>query len=493
MSARVSLRHPLDSSRRLQFTGSADEIAVFRKRVEGMRRDRRLGLRNAREIEKDLRAMAHGGDAPDVVRLWDRYLATLATSSRQRAERAWRAQIAERWGGAKFFEVREGELAAWYADMCREIAPQGAALCCRFLMAALRLAFRDREIDELPYRGWQVPFSEPQTTRESCRSLEELQAIVAAAHAEDAANWARGVYSDFAVRVLVVGLCGMRTAEAAALGWDDCRLDAEPFTMSIRYQAPRDWQKVSPDRPRVPRKRGRVHVLRMHPQVIEALQAHRDALRRRGVYRDDGPVFPDARGYWRTGGSVLQADQFRRFATAAGVANPKAWVTHSLRHSFATLESLGAGGDLRQLQQRTGHRTIKALEEYIHARSRVGQMPTGIASFELPPVVPPSDAELPPARLLERGAGLLPRKVQPPKFVAIARSWHSESGRRPPEILAAARKAYNRAYSHALNTTGDAAAARRAGGDAKRGVWGAWGKAVAHVRGERERQERGAA
>lgn len=491
---RVSLRHPLDSSRRLQFTGTEQEVAVFVRRVDGMRRDRRLGLRGNREIEKDLRAMAHGASAPDVSRLWERYLATLGHSARARAESAWRCHIAKRWGQAKYYEVREGELAAWHASLLKDFKPNTAALVCRFLTAAIRLAYRDREIDEVPFRGWSVPEVES-VPRESCRALDELFAIVQAAHAEDVANWERGIYSDFAIRILVLALCGLRNAEGAGLGWDDCSIDAEPFTMSIRHQAPRDWQARWTDRPRDPRKRNRVHTIALHAQVVEALREHREMLKRREVYRPDGPVFPDDRGYWRTGGKVLLSPTLRRFVRAAGLANVEAWCTHSLRHTFTTLEAIGSGGDIRAVQGRTGHRSLRALQEYIHSRAR-GLTPTAIAPFELPTVVPsvvpPTGLELGPARILERGGHLQPRKTPAPKFVPIARAWRDES-RRPREILEAARRAYKRAYAHALNTTGDTAAARRAGGEAKRGVMGAWGKAVAHVRGERERQEQGAA
>jgi site-specific recombinase XerD len=54
---------------------------------------------------------------------------------------------------------------------------------------------------------------------------------------------------------------------------------------------------------------------------------------------------------------------FRRYATAAGVNKHKHITPHTLRHVFAT-ELLGAGANLRQIQELLGHKHLDSTQRY---------------------------------------------------------------------------------------------------------------------------------
>src|SRR5262249_57949508 len=62
---------------------------------------------------------------------------------------------------------------------------------------------------------------------------------------------------------------------------------------------------------------------------------------------------------------TILASTFRRYASAAGVAKHKRITPHTLRHVFAT-ELLGAGANLRQIQELLGHKHLDSTQRYTH-------------------------------------------------------------------------------------------------------------------------------
>src|SRR5207302_3099684 len=61
--------------------------------------------------------------------------------------------------------------------------------------------------------------------------------------------------------------------------------------------------------------------------------------------------------------STILANAVRRYAEAAGVAKRKRITPHTLRHVFAT-ELLGAGANLRQIQELLGHKHLDSTQRY---------------------------------------------------------------------------------------------------------------------------------
>jgi integrase/recombinase XerC len=129
---------------------------------------------------------------------------------------------------------------------------------------------------------------------------------------------------------------GLRVAEACGLDLDD--LD-EP-RRTVRVLGKGDKERVVP----------------VGEAALEALAVY---LERRGRRR--GPLFLNARGGRLTPRSAHRIVRAR--AREAGIGQRV--TPHTLRHSFAT-HMLGAGADLRLIQELLGHRRLSTTQRYTH-------------------------------------------------------------------------------------------------------------------------------
>jgi integrase/recombinase XerC len=129
---------------------------------------------------------------------------------------------------------------------------------------------------------------------------------------------------------------GLRVAEGCGLDVDD--LDEARRT--VRVLGKGDKERVVP----------------VGETALEALGAY---LERRGRRR--GPLFLNARGGRLTARSAHRIVRAR--ARAAGIGQRV--TPHTLRHSFAT-HMLGAGADLRLIQELLGHRRLSTTQRYTH-------------------------------------------------------------------------------------------------------------------------------
>lgn len=129
---------------------------------------------------------------------------------------------------------------------------------------------------------------------------------------------------------------GLRVAEGCGLDVDD--LDEARRTV------------------RVLGKGGKERVVPVGETALEALAAY---LARRGRRR--GPLFLNARGGRLTVRSAHRIVRAR--ARAAGIGQRV--TPHTLRHSFAT-HMLGAGADLRLIQELLGHQRLSTTQRYTH-------------------------------------------------------------------------------------------------------------------------------
>jgi integrase len=226
--------------------------------------------------------------------------------------------------------------------------------------------------------------------------VDEATRVIAAAVAEDKARrtaseghaaWMVAYLHDLGPRTAVTLFLALRNGELAGLGWDDLGLDGPRPVARIRHQALDQWRTHYPDwrRPLAPPKGGRERTVLVHPTALVALLAQRESLQARGWFRADGPVFPGNvgtrfEGTWRNNANGIPPATLKRLAAAAGLPFPDEWVTHSLRHSLATVESV-SGADLRSIQTRTGHGSLRVLEDYIHARTGRDLAPSAVPAL----------------------------------------------------------------------------------------------------------------
>lgn len=521
-SYRTQIWNPL-TQRRTSITAPTPLELLQRKAALGnLKREHKLGLRPMREIARLAQAQIYGNLT--VFDVWDEWVKHKAGRWGKVARSTWAQRLAPTFGKLRAWEVTEGVLIEWQSRELRHgLAQKTISNAFACLGAAYRLAIRAGKLDELPWGFWR-PNRPVELEREACRSVEEFELLVHAARERDGKNWSRGRYADLAFRVLVIGLCGLRQGEAAGLGWDCVQIDEDPIHVKVHWQATDGWHQAHPEwtRPREPPKGGKGRILALHSAAAAALIAQRKQLVARGWYRQDGPVFPAAGGAWRSQAMVIAPEALREVVLAAGLPNPEKWVTHSLRHTFATLEVVAHGGDLRTVQRRTGHATLATLSGYLHSAGR-GLVKSGIR--DLAPESIPQHTELAGLAALpqtaigralvdlvvqtegaEEGASETHRTEKLEKtrarrrrakdkasgrkvvaFAEIAEEMTPEErakGVRPPEVTKAADEAYSRAYNEEMRRTGDIEKAGGAGRRARRARLGAWGRTLKMVTGK---------
>lgn len=501
-SARIS--DPTRPGVRIRITDDTEAKVLARvERSLALAREIRAGVADPRDVRRRFAKVAIG--APTIDEVWASYEATLRGQWRKKVGSIWRAQIAPNLGGARVFELNPERMASWERwSKAEGRGPKTIQNAFVALRAAMRAALHER-VEEIPWRTWR-PQGPPvgYEPREACRSVAELEALVMACARYDAEAVQRvGALGDLAVRVLVLALCGLRQGEAVALGWDALAIDGEDgdWTMTVKAAAHEDWKRrPGATRPLDPPKGNKIRTQALHAHAAAALRHQRERLRGRGIYRPDGPVFPTREGEWRAGSIVVEPDVFRRVVEAAALPTEagKTWTPHSLRHTFATLETWAAWsltGDVQAAMARTGHTKMETLMGYLRRAGRgrpaafIPALSGGAAqvALGLPPAMAP--AELGPAGEVAHGALANVANVAIGRAAAVepepnerAKSLRelaqgAKAGEAvPDEVRRRAEAAYRKAYLVAQRSGAAPEACRQRGGAAKRAFLGAWGK-----------------
>jgi site-specific recombinase XerD len=131
---------------------------------------------------------------------------------------------------------------------------------------------------------------------------------------------------------------GLRRSELLGLDCDD--VDLERRLIRVRNA-----------------KGGRQRVVPVHPGLVPLFLAYAAAR----PPTADPALFLGVHGRRLTPSTM--ALTFRRYATVAGVNKRKRITPHTLRHVFAT-ELLGAGANLRQIQELLGHKHLDSTQRY---------------------------------------------------------------------------------------------------------------------------------
>ena len=138
---------------------------------------------------------------------------------------------------------------------------------------------------------------------------------------------------------------GLRVSELTGLDWE--HVDAEGGLVRVLGKG-RKERVVPIGRP-----------------ALRALAVYRSACAEAGQAAAHGPVFRNARGGRLTSRSVARL--MERHVVASG--NVTKATPHALRHTFAT-HLLGAGADLRAIQELLGHASLSTTQRYTHVDLR---------------------------------------------------------------------------------------------------------------------------
>lgn len=230
--------------------------------------------------------------------------------------------------------LRAADFRAWLADEAGK--RKGNATRARYL-ACVRSFFRFLARRHGVRNPQLRLLTAPRVRRPLPRALGENEARRVTAEIGDMSEAAATQARDVALFTLLYG-CGLRIAEALALNVAD---------------APR----AGSDAPlRVIGKGSKPRLVPVLPVVRAAMSAW---LRLHPSPSPDAPLFLGVRG-GRLDAAVAQRT-LRNFRRLAGL--PEHATPHALRHSFAT-HLLGAGADLRAIQELLGHASLSTTQRY---------------------------------------------------------------------------------------------------------------------------------
>jgi integrase/recombinase XerC len=281
-------------------------------------------------------------DAAEAFAVWRLWLAnerraarhTLASYSRDIA--AFFAFLAMHLGGPASLEdlrqLRAADFRAWYASRIRD--KRAAATSAREL-STLRNFFKWLDRRGLVHNAKLASLRAPKTPKLVPKALASIDAVRVVEEVGDLHDEPWIAARDVAVLTLLYG-AGLRIDEALALD---------------RGVLPLGQELVVTGKGRKQR-------------IVPLLPAVRDAVADyvgRCPYQPgpEGPLFLGARGK-RLNAAIVQG-QMRKLRAALGL--PETATPHALRHSFAT-HLLGAGGDLRAIQELLGHASLSTTQRY---------------------------------------------------------------------------------------------------------------------------------
>ena len=236
-------------------------------------------------------------------------------------------------------KLKPAEFRAWLAERARQgMARTSTARA----FSSVRSFFRFLDKRGLAHNATIGAIQTPKLPRSVPKALSEgdMEAVLDSAPEQERAAWID--LRDSAVLLLLYG-AGLRIGEALGL---------TKATVEELLRAGRDTLTVTG-------KGNKTRLVPLLPQAIEALRAYRDACPFMAALAPRETFFLGARG-----GPLDPAIVQKRVREIRhGLGLPDSVTPHALRHSFAT-HLLGAGGDLRTIQELLGHASLSTTQRY---------------------------------------------------------------------------------------------------------------------------------
>ncbi|MBV8391911.1 MAG: tyrosine recombinase XerC [Alphaproteobacteria bacterium] len=236
-------------------------------------------------------------------------------------------------------KLKPAEFRAWLADQAhRGLARTSTARA----FSSVRSFFRFLDKRGLAHNASIGVLQTPKLPRSVPKALSEtdMNELLDTPSEQDRAAWIE--LRDTAVLLLLYG-AGLRISEALGLtkGTVEGLLAAGNDTLDITGKG------------------NKTRLVLLLPQTLEALRAYRDACPYLAALGANHAFFLGARG-GPLDPAILQK-RVRELRHQLGLADSV--TPHALRHSFAT-HLLGAGGDLRTIQELLGHASLSTTQRY---------------------------------------------------------------------------------------------------------------------------------
>jgi integrase/recombinase XerC len=231
--------------------------------------------------------------------------------------------------------LTRGDFRAWMA------ARQAEGIEARSLaraLSALKNLFRFLSRRNLATNGAIATLRAPKLPRSVPKPLtvgEALETIDAVASLQDV-DWIGK--RDAAILMLLYG-AGLRIGEAVSLNRRDLPMTGEARTLTVTGKG------------------RKTRIVPLLPEIVASVRDYLTACPWGGTGSD--PLFMGAKGGRLSPRLVQMAMQTLRLALGL----PETATPHALRHSFAT-HLLGAGGDLRAIQELLGHASLSTTQRY---------------------------------------------------------------------------------------------------------------------------------
>jgi len=221
----------------------------------------------------------------------------------------------------------------YLAHLHKEISKNSIGRKLASLKSFYRFLLREGNISSNPLEGVATPKAEKRLPK--FFSVDDIFRLMEAPKGEKSA-----IARDRAIMELLYS-SGLRVSELAGLDMED---------INVRQEMVKVLGKGRKER-----------LIPVGGKALDAICRYLDLRSDFGKQRDDKAVFLNLRGGRLTARSVARIlEKYLRRGGIPGKGSP-----HTLRHSFAT-HLLGAGADLRGIQELLGHASLSTTQKYTH-------------------------------------------------------------------------------------------------------------------------------
>lgn len=259
-------------------------------------------------------------------------------------ESAYRVHVMPRWGGVPLSRIERLEVEEWVAELSEKLGADSIGRCHGVLHGILKTAVENRMIASNPASG--IPLPTPDELEPVFLTEYQLEDFIAEVSAGTRTR------SDAAVIVAVLGYCGLRWGELAALTPESILGNR----IHVRQNAAQVGSKVVVGTPKQGKKR-QVPI----PRRVEALLSPIVNGTKAGT-----PLFPaEDGGYAKSPGADTW---FSRAVARRQEADPTFpdLTPHKLRHTAVSL-AIRSGASIKAIQAVAGHRDANmTLNRYGH-------------------------------------------------------------------------------------------------------------------------------